>query len=203
MKLYYTKGACSLSVRILIHELGIPCEFEEVNLSVKKTKTGDDYYSINPKGVVPALKLDNGEILTENAAIHQYLAETNKAYNLLPAAPEFKRYRVLEWLIFITTDLHKGASPLFNREIPQDVKDKVFKPNWKNKFKIVDKQLEKNKYLMGEDYMLPDDYLFVMLTWANNFKIDLSDLKNLLRYFELMKERPSVKTALQEEGIKL
>src|SRR5437870_2266196 len=113
MKLYYSKGACSLAVRILINELNISCKYEAVNLKTKETETGKNFYEINPKGAVPTLILENNNVLTENAVIHQYLADQQKAHHLLPNLNDFKRYQVLEWLNFIATELHKGFSPLF------------------------------------------------------------------------------------------
>jgi len=128
MKLYYAKGACSLAPHIIIHELNIPCELLAVSLANKKTANGEDYLAINPKGAVPALALDNGELLTENAVIQQYLADTHQASHLLPEIGNFSRYRVLEWLNFAATDLHKSFSPLFNKSVPADIVDTIFKP---------------------------------------------------------------------------
>ena len=128
MKLFYARGACSLATRILLNEMGIPVDYEAVNLKTKKTETDSDYLALNPKGVVPALQLENGVVLTENAVIMQYLADHYQATNLLPALDDFNRYRVLEWVNFITTDLHKGFSPLFNPQVPEPLKLQVFIP---------------------------------------------------------------------------
>src|SRR5690349_19217638 len=122
MKLYYSKGACSLAVRIIINEIGLQSEYEAVDLKTKKTATGQDFLKINPKGSVPVIQTDEKQILTENAVIQQYLADTNKATQLLPALGNFERYRVLEWLNFISTELHKGFSPLFNPNVPNELK---------------------------------------------------------------------------------
>lgn len=203
MKLYYTKGACSLAVRILINELNIPCEYEAVDLKTKKTESGQDFLSINPKGSVPTLALDDEKILTENAVIHQYIAEHHKAYQILPPESDFMRYRVLEWLNFVTTELHKGFSPLFNPKISLQTKDEVIKPIIISKLKFVNTQLEKHDYLVGDHYTLPDGYLFVMLTWAHSFNLDASEFHNLKKFFTLLKSRPSVIKSLQEENLNI
>src|SRR5690606_11596997 len=131
-----------LAVRILIYEINIPCEFEAVNLKTKQTETGADYLSINPKGAVPALLLDNGAVLTENVVVQQYLADSHHASYLLPPVPSFKRYRVLELLNFITTDLHKTAGPLFYADYPEAVKENIIKPKLKKNLGFVDNHLK-------------------------------------------------------------
>jgi glutathione S-transferase len=201
MKLYYAKGACSLAVRIAIHEMGRPCKFESVNLQTKITETGVNFLTINPKGSVPTLETDTQEILTENGVIQQYLADTYKAAELLPPMGDMKRYRVLEWLNFVSTDLHKGFGPLFNAKVPAEIKDDIFKPILKAKFSFVDKHLENKKYLMGEKFTLPDGYLFVLLSWLPHMKIDIAEWSNLARYFTDVKNRPAVQQALQDEGL--
>lgn len=200
MKLYFSKGACSLAVRILINELNIPCEYEAVNLHTKKTETDADFLKTNPKGSVPVLMLDSKEVLTENSIIQQYLAEQNQATQLLPPVGNFNRYRVLEWLNFISTDLHKGASPMFNAEISEEIKEKIFRPALKKKLHLVDQHLSHHQYLMDEQYTLPDGYLFVILFWLKNLKIDIAEWKNLSRYFEELKKRKSIEKSLREEG---
>jgi glutathione S-transferase len=201
MKLYYSKGACSLAVRIAINEMNIPCQFEAVDLKTKKTASGADYLTINLKGSVPALQLDNQQILTENTAIQQYLAEEHKATAVLPPLSDPKRYQVLEWLSFVSTELHKGCGPFFNPNMPEAVKEEVFKPALKNKLKIADQHLSKNKYLTGDQFTLPDGYLFVVLTWLPYCKLDLVEWPNLSRYFSELKDKPSIQQSLQQEGI--
>lgn len=200
MKLYYSKGACSLAIRILLHEIGVTCEYEAVNLKTKQTETGKDYLKISEKGAVPVLEIDDQTVLTENVVIQQYLAETYHATRLLPAIGDFKRYRVLEWLVFITTDLHKNFSPLFNQDVPQEVKDRVFLPVIRKKLTYVEAKMSDEGYLMG-DFTLADCYLFVMLLWLPNFKEKLSAWPKLERYFERMKKRASVVEALREESL--
>ena len=202
MKLYYTKGACSLAVRILINELKLKCDYESVNLKNKVTETGKDFLSVNPKGAVPTLMLDTEEILTENAVIHQYLVETHRNNELLPAIGDIKRYHVLESLNYITTELHKGFGPLFIPDFPEVAKKDFIVPALMKKLKYVDSILGKNSYFCGDHYTLPDGYLFVMLQWAKGiFKMDLSSFSNLRRYFDHLKQRPSVKTSLTQEGL--
>lgn len=199
MKLYYTNGACSLATRILINELGIPCEFEKVDLKSKKTEKGKDYLSINPKGSVPALAIDEHTVLTENSVIQQYLADKHQSSQTLPPTNDMKRYRVLEWVNFIATELHKGASPLFNSKLSQQIKEEIFIPNLKNKLSYTEKQLNKNQYLLG-DFTLADAYLFVVLTWLPFVNINLAEWPNLNRYFGELKKRESIQQSLKQEA---
>lgn len=201
MKLYYTKGACSLAVRIIINEIGVPCEYESVDLRAKRTETDKDYYAINPKGGVPALQSDHGEILTENAIILQCLADTTHATQLLPELGRAQRYHVLEWVNYIATEMHKGFSPLFNPNIPPEIKDRVFMPLLKSKLTYINKHLQNKAYLLGEQFTLPDGYLFVMLLWAQKFKIDLAEWPEIFRYFTTLSTRKSIQQSLQQEEL--
>lgn len=201
MKLYYTRGACSLVVRIIINEIGLRAEFENVDLRSKKTEKGDDFLKINPKGSVPTLQTNDGEILTENAVILQYLADTNGATKLLPGTGDFKRYRVLEWLNYVATELHKTIGALFNPGMPEEVKERVYKPLIKTKCTFVDKNLANHNYLLGDEFTLPDAYLFVMMTWLVHFKFDLNEWPNLQRYFTELKQRKSIHQSLVEEKL--
>lgn len=203
MKLYFSRGACSLGVRIIIHELDLPAEFESVNIKSKpkKTEKGEDFLKINPKGSVPVLLTDEGEILTENIAILIYLAEHSKETRLLPNEGNFLRYRVLEWLSFISADLHKAFGLLFNPATPQEIKENLVIPLIKDKLNFVDKSLQHKKFLLGENFTLPDAYLFVVLSWTFYFKINLEEWSNLNKYFNQLKERPSVQKSLSEENL--
>lgn len=203
MKLFFSKGACSLVSRIILNELALPAEYEAVDLSTKKTATGGDFLKINPKGAVPTIITNDSEILTENAVILQYLADTNNATQLLPALGDFKRYRVLEWLNYVATELHKNFGPIFNSDIPQEIKNNFAIPLLKKKFTFIDKHLQNHKLLSGEHFTLPDAYLFVMLLWAAKLKIDLSELSNISLYFNDLKKRDSILRSLQDEGIEL
>lgn len=200
MKLYFSKGACSLVTRIIINELGLECEFESVDLKTKKTEKGKDYLSINPKGSVPALQIKNGEILTENAVVAQYLADEAKSSSLLPFIPSLERYRVLEWLNYITTELHKGFGVLFHSSISEDLKENTFIPLIKKKLSYVNAQL-KHDYLLGTNFTLADAYLFVMLLWTSHFKMDLNEWPNLEKYYERLKKREAILKSLKQEGI--
>lgn len=201
MKLYYSKGSCSLVPRIIIHEIGLRCEYEAVNLKTKETEQGKDFRAINPKGSVPVLEFKKGEVLTENVVILQFLADDSKSIQLLPTLGHFGRYKVLEWLNYVTTELHKGFGPLFNPAIPQETKDQVFIPLLKNRFTFVNQTLSEKKFLAGETFTLPDAYLFVILMWAGNMKIALAEWPALEAYFMQLKKRPAIILALKEEGI--
>ena len=203
MKLFFSKGACSLVERIIINELGLTAEYESVDLKTKKTATGADFLKINPKGAVPTLITNDNETLTENAVILQYLADTNNATNLLPVPGDFKRYRVLEWLNYVATELHKSFGPLFNSDIPQEIKNDFFIPLINKKFSFIDQYLQSHKFLVGEQFTLPDAYLFVMVLWAANLKIDNTMNSNLTRYFSELKKRESIHRSLKEENIEL
>lgn len=200
MKLFYSRGACSLVVRIVINEIGLKSEFESVDLKTKQTESDQDFLQINSKGSVPTLQLDHGVVLTENAVILQYLADTAKAHSLLPAVGNFERYRVLEWVNYITTEVHKSFSGLFNPTVSEDVKNSLFIPLIKSKFKYLNQSLEHKKYLTGEHFTLPDAYLFVMMLWAKSCKIDLSNYSNLISYQKELNDRESIQKSLKEEG---
>lgn len=201
MKLYYSKGACSLAVRIVIHEIQIPCVFESVDLKTKITETGADFLKIAPKGAVPVLLLDNQEILSENAVIQQYLADEFKAVHLLPGLGDFRRYRALEWLNFVSSELHKSCGALFNPKIPVDLKETVFKPLLKTKLNIVNQRLHENQYLANDQFSLADGYLFVVLSWLRLFNLEMSEWSALDRYYSALKARPSIRRSLEEEGL--
>lgn len=200
MKLYYKPGSCSLNVRILVNELQIPCEYEAVDLKTKKTETGQDYLQINLKGTVPVLELDNGEVLTENAVIAQYLADKYHANELLPPISDFKRYRVLEWANYVSTEVHKTMSVMFNPLMPAEIKSSVIVPLIKKKMDFINQHLTGSKFLLGDSLTIADTYLFVTLTWLQHFNLTLSDWPNVARYFTEIKERPAVEKSLQEES---
>jgi len=170
-----------------------------VDLKAKKTESGDDFLKINPKGQVPALLLDNGELLTEGPVIVQAIADKVAGKNLAPAAGSSERYRLQEWLNFITTELHKNFSPLFQPVIPDDVKT-FFKDRIMGKFKYADSKLAGQDYLMGKQFTVADGYLFVMLRWAERTGMDLSALKNLTAFKDRVAARPNVQAALQMEA---
>lgn len=201
MKLYYYKAACSLVVRIILNELGYNFQDEEVDLRAKKTASGDNYLLINPKGAVPALGLDNGDVITENQVILQYLADTASAQSVLAPVGDLTRYHTLEWMNFISTELHKSISMFFNPTIPDEIKSNVLTPLIMSKFAHINDRLAKGSYIMGEQFTLPDAYLFVMLMWARYFKMDLSAYKHLMKFAEHMQTRPSVVKSLEQEQL--
>jgi glutathione S-transferase len=200
MKLYYAPGACSLSPHIALLEAGLPYDLVKVDLRAKKLENGEDYLQVNPKGQVPALGLDNGELVTEGPVIIQMIADHAKDKRLAPARDTAERYRLQEWLNFITTELHKNFSPLFQPAIPDEVKN-FFRERLMGKFKYIDGQLAGRDYLMGKDFTVADGYLFVMLAWADRLGLDVSGLSNLMAYKARIAARPKVKEALTKEGL--
>jgi glutathione S-transferase len=200
MKFYYSPGACSLSPHIALHEAGLAHELVKVDLKAKKTETGEDFVAINPKGQVPALMLDSGELVTEGPVIVQVIADKAAGKNLAPANGTDERYKMQEWLNFTTSELHKNFSPLFNPAIPDEVK-KFFTDRILGKFRYADSQLEGRDYLMGKQFTVADGYMFVMLTWADRMKIDLSAMKNLTAFKQRVAARPNVQAALKMEGL--
>jgi glutathione S-transferase len=200
MKLYYAPGACSLSPHIALHEAGLAHELVKVDLRAKKLENGDDFLKVNPKGQVPALALDSGEIVTEGPVIVQMIADQAPAKNLAPARDSAERYKLLEWLNFITTELHKNIGPMFSPMLADDAKT-FFKDRAMGKFKLIDSQLAGKDYLMGKQFTVADGYLFVMLRWADGHKMDLSGLKNLMAYKDRVAARPNVQAALKMEGL--
>jgi glutathione S-transferase len=200
MKLYYSPGACSLSPHIALLEAGLPYDLVKVDVRAKKLENGDDYLKVNPKGQVPALGLDNGEIMTEGPVIVQMIADQAAGKNLAPARDSAERYRLQEWLNFVTTELHKNFSPLFNPAIPEEVKA-FFKDRIMGKFKYADSKLAGHDYLMGKQFTVADGYLYTMLRWAEGNKMDLSGLPNLLAFKDRVGARPKVQEALTKEGL--
>jgi glutathione S-transferase len=200
MKLYYAPGACSLSPHIALSEAGLPYELVKVDLRAKKLENGDDFWKVNPKGQVPALALDNGELITEGPVIVQRIADKVPARNLAPSRDSAERYKLQEWLTYINGELHKNISPLFNPALSDEAKA-VFKDRAMGKFKYVDSQLAGREYLMGNHFTVADGYLFVMLRWADAMKFDLSELKNLMAYKDRIAARPKVREALDKEGL--
>jgi glutathione S-transferase len=200
MKLYYSPGACSLSPHIVLRESGLA--FEPVLASTKTHKLADgtDYYGINPKGYVPLLELDNGERLSEGPVIVQYIADQVPAKKLAPANGTMARYRLQEWLNFITSELHKGFSPLFNPAVAEDAKP-LFRNKLAERLKWVDSQLAGKSYLMGDAFSVADAYLFTVTSWTGYVGIDISALANLNAFMARMQARPAVQEAMKAEGL--
>jgi glutathione S-transferase len=200
MKLYYASGACSLSPHIVAREAGIAIDTVKVDLTTKKTEDGQDFLVLNPKGYVPALCLDNGQILTEGPAIVQYLADQKPASRLAPSAGTMERYRLQEWLSFLGTELHKSFSPLFNQASSDDAKREA-KESITKRFTYLDQKLAGSKYLMGETFTVADAYAFTIVNWANFVGIDLKPYPNLSAYLGRIGARPKVQEALKAEGL--
>ena len=200
MKLYYSPGACSLSPHIALLEAGLPYDLVKVDLRAKKLENGDDFLAVNPKGQVPALALDSGELITEGPVIVQMIADKAAGKNLAPAHGSSERYKLLEWLNFITAELHKNFGPMFSPVLADDAKA-FFKDRVMGKFKYLDGQLAGRDYLMGKDFTVADGYLFTMLSWADRMKFDLSGMPNLVAYKDRVAARPKVQEALAKEGL--
>ena len=200
MKLYYAPGACSLSPHIVAREAGIPLELVKVNTSTKTISADGDYWAINPKGYVPALGLDNGEILTEGPAIVQYLADQKPAAGLAPANGTLERSRVQEVLGYINSEIHKSYSPLFNDKTSPEVRTEKIEYLQK-RYGLIDKQLQGRDYLFGNNFTVADAYLFTVTNWAHHVKLDLSGFPNLQAFQKRVAARPAVQAAMKEEGL--
>jgi len=199
MILYYSPGACSQAPHILLHELGFSHDAQRVDLKTKTLEDGSSYLRINPKGSVPALELESNEVLTENAVILQYLGDRAGSPDVLPSVGNFRRYRVLEKVNFITTELHKRFSYLFDRNAPDDFKKFVIE-GLNGKLDYIDDELDGSAFVMGDELTLPDPYLFVITGWAENL-IGLDRWSNLRAFRERMLQRPSVRHVLRFEGL--
>lgn len=199
LTLYYACGACSQAPHIILHEAGVHHDSIKVELPSKRTEDGRDYLAINPKGAVPALELDSGEILTENAVILQYIAQYAGDGTLLPGHGELERYRVLEWVNFITTELHKSFTPLFKPNASEETRT-FFRELIAQKLDYVDRELGPGPCLRGESFTIADAYLFVILGWTGIHGIDLAQWPSLARFRERMMERASVRRVLEFEG---
>ena len=200
MKLYYSPGACSLSPHIALLEAGLPYDLVKVDLRAKKLENGDDFLKINPKGQVPALALDSGELVTEGPVIVQMIADKAAGKNLAPARDSAERYKLQEWLTYINSEVHKSFGPMFSPVLADDAKA-FFKDRVMAKFKYINSQLAGRDYLMGKQFTVADGYLFTMLSWADRMKFDLSAMPNLLAYKARVGARPMVQEALSKEGL--
>lgn len=200
MKLYYSPGACSLSPHIALREAGTRFELVKAALQTHTLADGSNYYDITAKGQVPLLELDDGTRLSEGPVILQYIADHAPGCGLLPEWGTLDRYRVLEWLNFITSELHKGFSPLFNPKMPQGAKE-IFAARLKDKYGFVDARLEGKDYLMGAQFSVADAYLFTVTNWAPAVGVDLTGFRNLAAFDARMKARPAVQDAMKAEGL--
>jgi len=200
MKLYCKPGACSLSPHIVALECGL--DFTQVNVDLQKkvTEQGEDYWQINPKGQVPALQFDDGSILTEGVAIVQYLADLKPDRNLLAPTGSLTRYHTLEWLSYVSSELHKGFSPLFRPDTPEEYKT-IARAQLEKKYQQVNEALQDKQWLLGLRFTVADVYLFVVTRWAKAIKLDLAGLDALEAWFSRVAERPAVQAALKAEGL--
>jgi glutathione S-transferase len=200
LKLYYAPGACSLSPHIALREAGLSFELDKVNMQSKKTASDADYLEVSPLGYVPALGLNDGHALTEGPAILQYIADQNPQAKLAPPNGTPERYRLQSWLNFISTEVHKGYSPLFSPATPEEYKKAVI-ARLLTRYAQLDKALAGKQYLMGDQFTVADGYLFTVTNWANFLKIDLSAYPNVLAFQARVAARPKVQEALKAEGL--
>ncbi len=198
MKLYFSPGACSLSRHIVLRELGLPFDVERVDTKAQKTASGADFTAINPKKYVPALQLDDGQVLTEGAVIVQYLADRKPDARLAPQPGTLERYRLQEWLNYIATEVHKSYSPLFRATEEQRP---ALRDALAPKLDFVARQLEKRPFLMGEGFTVADAYLFTILNWSKVVGVELGRWPALKAYVERVSARPAVRGALEAEGL--
>lgn len=200
MKLYYAPGACSLSPHIVLREAGFDPVLEKVNLRTKELASGGDYTAINPKGYVPAMQLDSGELITEGPAIIQYIADLVPEKKLAPPNGTLARTRLQEWLNFLATELHKNFTPLFNPAATDDMRNAT-RAMLARRFPLVASALEARPYLLGDDYSVADAYLFTILSWSVPAKVDISAWPSLAAFAERVQARPAVQAALKAEGL--
>ena len=200
MQLYFSPGACSLASHIALREAGLSVDLKRADLRTKKLEDGSDYLAVNSKGAVPALRFDNGQVLTEGPVILQYIADLKPESNLAPKNSTLERYRLQEWLNYITSEVHKSFTPLFNPANDPAVKEYAL-TNLSNRFEWIDKQLTGKKYLTGETFTVADAYLFAVVSWTNGLGIDLKPWPALKEYLVRVAARPKVLEAMEVEGL--
>jgi len=200
MKLYYSPGACSLAPHIVASELGIDLELDRVDLKTKKTASGEDFAAINPKGYVPALRMDDGAILTEGQVISQFLADLEPDAALVPPNNTLPRYRIQETLGYINSELHKSFSPLFNPATSAEVRAER-ETYLRKRFTLIEARLAEHEFLMGDEFSIADAYLYTVTNWSNFVKMDLAEFPHLMAFQERVGARPAVQAALRAEGL--
>jgi glutathione S-transferase len=200
MKLYYATGTCSLSPHIVALEAGLTLQLEKVDTKTKRTENGQDYWQINPKGYVPALQLDDGELLTEGTAIVQYLADLKPESGLAPANGTLARYRLQEMLGYINSELHKSYSPLFSPDTPESVRQER-KAYLRKRYTPLNDVLAKQPWLLGDHFTGADAYLFTITGWAGHVDLDLSEFTAVTAFQQRAATRPAVQKAMQAEGL--
>lgn len=200
MKLYISPGSCSFGPHIAMHEAGLHFDIEKVDLKTKKTASGGDYRTVNPKGAVPALRLDDGEVLTEGSAIYQYVADLKPEKNLAPPAGKMDRYRLQEWLNYIASEIHKGLAVLYRPGLGSETQQ-MFKDRVGTQFDFLSKSLEGKSYLMGGGYTVADAYLYAILSqWPQKFGIDMAKWPTLHAYLARIAVRPAVQATVKAEA---
>jgi len=200
MKLYYFPGACSLAAHIVLREAGFQFELDKVDLATHRTENGDDFYAVNPKGYVPALLLDDGQVLTEDQVILQYLADQRPASGLAPPPGSMERYRLMEWLAFLATEVHKSFGPLWNPDSPEAARQGAI-ALLSRRLGYLAGHLNDREWLFGGDFTIADAYLFTLLGWCNYHKIDLSQWSVLAGHSARVSARPAVQQAMKAEGL--
>jgi glutathione S-transferase len=200
MKLYFAPGSCSMSPHIALIEAGLEFEAIRVDLKTKKLEDGSDYLRISPKGQVPALAIDGGDLFTEGAVLVQYIADLRPEANLAPPQGSLERYRLMEWLNYVATEIHKGFGPLWNPATP-DAYKAITAERLNKQFAYLNSHFTNNKYLMGDNFTVADGYLFTCVNWTNMLKMDVSAYPNLIRFMTRVAERPAVQQAMQNEGL--
>jgi glutathione S-transferase len=200
MQLYFSPGACSLASHITLREAGLPFDLKRADTKTKKLTDGSDFLAVNSKGAVPALRLDDGQVLTEGVAIMQYIADRKPESKLVPATGTIERYRVLEWLNYLTSEVHKSFSPLFNPNAAPEVKAYTT-ANLEKKLDWTNAQLEGRKYLTGDNFTIADAYLFTLINWTYFVGIDLGKWPALKEFHGRVAARPSVQQSLEAEGL--
>lgn len=200
MKLYYSPGACSLAPHIVLHETGLPYTPVLASTKTHQLADGTDYYTVNPLGYVPLLEFDNGERMTEVAAIVQYLADQVPAQQLAPAAGTMARYRLVAWLSIVSSEFHRQYSPLFNKEMPEEAKV-FFRKKLNGRYAWLDGQLAGKSFLMGETFTVADAYLFTVTNWSRHVGVDTQSRPNVTAYMARVAARPAVQAAMKAEGL--
>lgn len=200
MKLYYFPGACSLASDIALREAGIAFELVKLDMQTRRTDSGEDFAQVNPRGYVPALRLDDGTVLTENAAVLQYIADRNPAAALAPPNGTLQRYQLQGWLNFAGTEIHKSFSPLFNPNASEDVKQ-FCRANLGRRLDYLQGELSARPYLNGDSFSVVDGYLFTMLNWGDHTGVDIGKWPALIQYRQRIAARPKVVEALKAEGL--
>lgn len=200
MKLYYSPGSCGLASQIALREAQQAFDLVAVDFKTKTTREGD-YLQVTPKGFVPALKLENGDVLTESAVILQWIADRNPSANLLPPFGERARYEGLEWLNFVATDLHKNFAVLFSPVLDAPTKARFGRVHLTSKFDYVDAHLTTRDYLLGDNFSVADAYLYNVLTWAPRVSLDIGGYAAIQAFMARIERRPSVQAALKAEGL--